>query len=584
MKKIGFFVFLFLSAITLSAQDYLAKNEYFYSLINGLDILVVQDSSAHEVSLGIAFHTGAFNKEKTYDGFTFIYQRIISERMKSAMPEFATDSVFRIHSEPFYEYIMVRLSFPGKHLDKVLESLYKSVSTEPFTASEIDDALAFSNSELQKRASDTLFSIEQKMETSLWEDDYQRRTVITAWNDSTARFVPARLQKLKSDYFCPRNGLLVAKSSMIQKSVYEKVKAAFLNWERCTTNPFTRFPAPNYRTALQSTQLVDENPLTQTPFFRVAFPGPNTFEDLKSNFCAMVLASLIESPESKINRLLTDSCHLFKASLHNDLAKFISQITFEFTPEAGHLADGYECFRSFILQKHDSVLDEQELALAKEHLISSFRSVQSKGDEHVSQIVKYWACVTVNDYSTFADSVNAITLSDMKKTFENYFLKRKYAAALSIEPGMRASSGIDSAFTPTSVSLNDYRINFLKNSAKLAGASNDSVLNSVIQYAKINPDVVIKVNGICHKDELLEITDKEMLQWVRSLEGFIMNPPSFISKKKFRLDVYRSLTIIRKMMEEGIEKKRLFGTGNLVRTPGEPEKYQYVHFKEVLVN
>ena len=97
--------------------------------------------------------------------------------------------------------------------------------------------------------------------------------------------------------------------------------------------------------------------------------------------------------------------------------------------------------------------------------------------------------------------------------------------------------------------------------------------------------MAIKVNGNCHKDELLKVSDSAMLDSVNSLEHFIINPPkSWIKQKKFRLDIYRSLTIIKKLAEAGIDTNRLLGTGFLVRTPGETEPFQYAYFSEVIVN
>jgi len=165
---------------------------------------------------------------------------------------------------------------------------------------------------------------------------------------------------------------------------------------------------------------------------------------------------------------------------------------------------------------------------------------------------------------------------------ERYFHKRHYVAALSVQPEERTSSEIDTTFTVTLDNVKSYRLDFLKNSALFSGTKDDSIFNSLIQFLKINPELNIKVNGVCHKDELLMMSDNAMSAWVRSLgEDFIMNPPSLTGKRRFRLDVYRSLTIIKKLIDGGIDSKRLFGTGNLVRTPGETEKYQFVHFTQV---
>lgn len=576
---------LVLSSMTF-AQDYLAKNEYFYNLVNRLNLLVIRDSAAQDVSMGIAFKCGSFHEASAYDGLSFIYERIISERLRQqliqSLPEYGgSPGFFPLTSETTYEYVMVRFSFPKNYLQQVLQVLYRTVS-EPFGVSEIQEAAAFSTSELQRLLRTPSFGMEQKIGADLWENDYSKRTVLSAWNDSTAALIPARLHKMRSEYFCPRNCLLVVKGDVQHKPVYEAVKESFQNWDRCTINPFTKFPAPNYRMILNSLQLVDENPLTEHPFFRIAFPGPNTFENKRSNYCALVLASLLSLPGTKTYGIMRDSCQLASVSMSNDLAENISQITFEFTPREGSLALGYKCFINFLNNLYNAALSMEEMETGKEEVISSFREAQSDNDRHIAQIVKFWASVSLNGYSTFTDSIRSLTVNDMKTLIERYFHKRNYVAALSIHPEKRISTSIDTIFTGTCKDIKSFRLAFLKNSARLAGAKDDSTLNSVIQFLKINPGLKIKVNGVCHKDELLLVNDKAMTAWVRSLgDNFIMNPPSLTGKRRFRLDVYRSLTIIKKLIDSGIDSKRLFGTGNLVRTPGETEKYQYVHFTQV---
>jgi len=563
------------------AQDYLAKHEYFFSLNNRLDLLVSGDTSARALSLAIAFRSGSFNERAGYDGLSFLYEYLLRTRLQRQLMPIIPSESFSITGETSYEYVLTQMTFPKQYLERTLQVIYEAVSA-PFSDEEIKDAVRYANSEYALRMKDAAYRLEQQIGAILWEDDFRKRTIISTWDDSTAALIPMKIAKLREEYFCPRNCIIVIKGNVVQKTVHEMVRDAFVNWERCKLNPFTKFPAPNYRTIINSVQLVDENPASDTPFYRIAFPGPNTFEDKRSNYCALVLRGIISSPASRIHSLLYDSCGLASATLNNDLARHISQITFNIIPVAEKVGFCYECIRAFLVQTGDSLIDERELSIGKDSVISNFDKAQSDLRNNVSQIIHFWASLSLNDYSTFEDSIRSVTLEEMRQLFDRYFRKRPYVAGLSISPAFRKSTMVDTAFTATEKTIRNYKLTFLKNSAIFSGAKDDSTLNSVIQYLKINPEMVIKVNGVCHKDELLQVSDKAMLQWVRSFKGFIMNPTSLISKKKFRLDVYRSLTVIKKLHEAGIDKTRLFGTGNLVRTPGEEEKYRYVYFTQVI--
>ncbi len=587
MKKRLLCGILLVMASAVSAQDFLAKNEYFFSLTNRMDLMVVQDPAEKAMSLGIVFQCGSLTERDAFHGLSYIYEKIVNKRLieqlRKNIPEHEDSSAVSIFTETTYEYVSIRLIFPRSRLEKVLQIVHQTVSL-PFSDSEIKEAADLSNSEYQYRLLDPSSGLAQKIGQALWENDYKKRTTITEWNDSTMALIPDKISNLRERYFCPGNCFMVIKGNIEQKSTYDLVDKTFQDWKRCTINPFTRFPAPNYRLILHSMQLIDENPGTQAPFFRIAYPGPNTYEDRRSNYCALVLSGIISSPASKIHRYLADSCGLASVSLHNDLAKYISQITFELTPEENDIASGYECFHAFLTGASDSIFGEDELNLGKESVIANYRARRS-GQEHVSQIIKFWSSVTLNDYSTFEDSIRSVTTNDMMNLFNKYFYKRHYVAGLSIRQEARNSTGVDSVFTPTGGEISSYRINFLKNSAAFSGKSDDSTFNSLVQFLKINPELVIKVNGVCHKDELLKVSDKAMLEWVNALGGqFILNPPSLIKKKKFRLDVYRSMTLIKKLTEAGIDSRRLSGTGNLARAAGETEPFQYAHFSQVITN
>ncbi len=577
--NILFSLLLFFCSQT-EAQDYLDKNEYYYSFTNRFDLLVVQDSSASDISLGIVFNIGTYTEGELFEGMSYLFEQLMKTKFESSLREagLANDSLFSpIHSYTFLEGIYFNFSFPKSHLEKALQAIYFSV-TAPVTPEQLTKAAKKANQDYVQLRQDASFSLSDKIMSALWTENYKRRTAVKMWTDSMLAYLPQRFVKMRYTYFCPRNCMIIVKGPVKARELSEFVRKQFVNWEKCEMNPFTRFPAPNYRTTLNSMQLIDENSSTTQAFFQIAFPGPNTYEDRKGNFCALILSSILSSPGSQLNIYLKDSCHISSCKLENDLGKYISQITFTLTPENEHLSDGYECFRSLLLSLDTALLDESELSLGKENLSSSFRQMKKNPEQHIDLIGRYWTSVSLNDYSTFEDSIAAITLQDMRQFIKSYLLSRNYVAGLSVSPEHRKSSGIDSVFTPTAGEVSEYRVYFKTNSALLESAKDDSTINSLIQFLKINPEVKIKVNGVTHKDELLQVYDKTMSAWVRSLgDNFIINPPSLAQKTKFRLDVYRSLTIMRELVGAGIEMERLFGTGQINRSTEGSRDHQKVY-------
>ena len=475
-------VILLLSLITF-AQDFLAKNEYFFSLTNGLDMLVVRFFCKRY----FAWHGVSM---RLLDG-----KRRVSRAFLHLRAHHDPASQPRDGEQIIPEHKLVpcgiqgqqrnnltkertfRLVFPKNHLVKVLEAINRVVLS-PFTGDEIKEAADYSNSEYQsKMLAPSSFSLAQKIGNSLWENDYKKRITINTWNDSTTALIPQKIAKFREKYFCPGNCFIVIKGNVTHKVVYAEVQdqsvifasdknLAFEHWPKCTINPLAGYPVS--RLPITGSFSLPGNWLMRTRSLRLRFSGwhfpvltlMKTGAAITARWCSAILAS----PASKIHRLLEDSCGLASMSLHNDLAKYISQITFEFSAKNSNEATGYECFRSFLMNMTDSILTEEDLTLGKDIVISNFRANQADNAAHVSQIIKFWSSVTLNDYSTFEDSIRSVSINDMKVMFKRYFYGRHYVAALSIQPQLRQSLHIDTTFTATKNDIKSYRIDFMKNS------------------------------------------------------------------------------------------------------------------------
>src|SRR6187402_2853810 len=120
MRKILLSTALLSVFVGAFAQEYLLKNEYFYSLPNKLSLLVLEDGQATDVTIGITFYCGSFLEDDDFDGLSFLYEKILNaqvkKHLKSSMQQYAADSLlFSIYSSTSYEYVFLRVTFPEKY-------------------------------------------------------------------------------------------------------------------------------------------------------------------------------------------------------------------------------------------------------------------------------------------------------------------------------------------------------------------------------------------------------------------------------------------------------------------------------------
>ncbi|GIV33007.1 MAG: hypothetical protein KatS3mg031_0542 [Chitinophagales bacterium] len=560
------------------AQDYLHGNEYYFSFTNRMNLLIVEDSTSENITAGIVFSIGSSTEGELFQGMSSLYEIILKKKLREFFIQqgvLSDTTPVVVSSYTFLDGMYFYFTLTPGSLQQALKAIYKSI-TAPVTSEELAAAARESTELYLKLRQDPVFRMDDQIMAFLWADNYKKRVAVKQWNDSLIALLAQRFVKMRNTYLCPRNCLMILLGPLKARAVSELVKKQFINWEKCEMNPFTHFPAPNYRTTLNSMQLIEVSPEIRQPFFRIAFPGPNTYEDLKGNYCALVLSSILTHPASQLYRYLRDSCRITSVKLENELGKYINQLTFTVAMDSLHLSEGYSCFRQFLFALDTLLSDTTDLHAGKQLLIESYQQMKNDPFQQVDLIGRYWTSISLNSYSTFEDSIATISLADLRHFIRQYFFKRSYVAALAISPELRASSRIDSIFTPTHADITDYHIFFKKNSASPESQRDDTTLLSLIQFLHINPTLRIKVNGIAHKDELLQVRDPQMSAWLSSLGGtFIINPPSILAKKRFRLDVYRSLTVMKRLTESGIEIHRLFGTGQLNRsTEGGREHYK----------
>jgi hypothetical protein len=135
----------------------------------------------------------------------------------------------------------------------------------------------------------------------------------------------------------------------------------------------------------------------------------------------------------------------------------------------------------------------------------------------------------------------------------------------------------DTLYTETAVTPDNYNFYFKRNTADFSEENADSLLNSLYQWLKINPSAKIKINGVAAADELLTIKDDAMLEFYKKNPEFVIAPSDLIPTKKIRLDVLRSMTIVRKLVEKGISLNQISGTGKLATKTDNANETQRVY-------
>lgn len=543
------------------AQNYFSENERYYRLTNGLELLLIKDASQDEINLSYTSKTGAYTETEELNGVTKVYGELFFIKSIKNPSTVNNQEIFHQGILQSYsigeEHLSFNLSFHDINLlDTGLEFLKKQLQDTTITQSAID----FTTNRLSRNY------ITDKAEKLLW-GDYHHRINLQIHPDSINERLKGKLKTVQELNFCPQNSLVIITGNLDYKTVLEQVQKSLGKIEKCNFSYFNQYPIPNTEPLHFNQQILSYE---QTNFrAEYYFQGPTLRDDLKSILAGSILTQLLKDYYGREGITFIHSSNYYANTMKleakaNSKEKFMELHN---TIKQDFLGDGKLSF-----------ITDDKIDIAKNAISQQLDIILNTPKIKFSLMQMMWASKDINLLSELNDEVNKITLSDIETLIDKYMKQNHYILNL-VVPSVGALS--DSLEVETANNLNQYELLFKRNSADFVDASQDSILNNLLFFLKINPDTKVKIVGIASKSELTEVKDKETYKFIKDeFEGFNIFPPSLRpSSSKIRLDIYRSVKIAEKIYNAGSDISKLFGSGRLESE--DKEEYYKVYFREM---
>ena len=581
MKHYIVLIFSLLAFQVSFGQNYLSSNEYHHRLFNGLSVMLINDSTATDLTLNLTIRTGAFTEHDSLNSLNYFYAQSFLIKNEIAPSnvrdvEFLQSRNIQFSTQVEPEQVTFHFQLAPQYLEETIKFLQGLLMNYQDTIPHLKLVKAQVNSDYNALQKDNLFFQNDSISQLLWENYYSRRQVIT-YIDSSIINLPHKLNEVQSRFYCPGNALLVIKGTMVVREAKKKVQEIMMDLDQCTFFHLFRYPILDHRYFTYSRQMVFETNV-DTPFFKLVYQGPTVFKDIKGTYVSQLLQAILLDTTTQFYQYLTDSTYISDIKIETQFAYYSNEMALTVYTDSSQIDSAqiqlYELLNS---GKWTSLVSEGDLEKGKQHLIHQFNLALNDANTSIDLVSKFWSSASVDYYSNYRDTIAALQAKDLENFSINYLRKAPHIAALFINEEERVALATDSFFAPTAGHVQDYEFQFLNNTAEFADGNQDSILQSLIQYLKINPKVKVKVNGIVSKDELMHIKDREMSDYVDSLGELHIYPKSTICGPKIRLDVYRALTIIKKLDEAGVPKNQLFGEGIIAKKPEEKENAQRVY-------
>lgn len=516
-------------------------------------------TTSDESQVSFSIRSGSVYETDSSYGINQLIALILEKRI-SKSKSLAT-SIQDINVSP--ENVVIDFKCPNKLLEDNMSDLAYCL----FSFAILEDELAWAKEKLQTKYDTLLLSKEYRnrfdLQKRLWRNDAQKVFA----NSISKQFLNISLAKVNDyyqKYYQKSNSTMAFSTSKENNATFELMKKLFTTYNTQFFNPEQIIRLLELKPIINYSQHIYYDESSSTPMVGVLFQNPGVRYDRKGAYCATILAQILEKQtdfELKSNLKL----HNYFSAFY--ITKSVSDNQYVFaTNELNELIDTLKTLH---------YISPSMFAAAKDNIITQYKKVSTQQPFlFLKEIAKYRFSSDDKFITSFADSIQSVTMEDMQQYLYEYFINKAGihfintdSASFAITPQKEKVYDIDE-------SIKHLKCMFELNKTDLSGDSNQVVIDKITQWMKMNTDAYLLINGFADKGEYHKVSDDEISKFIDSIPDFKKVKPFFIKTNTLRPEMMRALKVMKLLYDNGIPIARLKGTSMVLSSQSDQESIE----------
>ncbi|MBC7913283.1 MAG: insulinase family protein [Pyrinomonadaceae bacterium] len=421
----------------------LPANMFFKKLSNGLDVLVLEDSSVPLATIEIAVKNGSYTESPQYNGLSHLYEHMFFKANKDypSQEDFlnrVSELGISFNGTTSQELVNYYFTLPKFNLQNGLEFMNSAIQHPKFDAEEMNKENVVVDGEFQRNESNPYFALFDEMNRKLWGDLYSRKNVIGN-HDIIRSATPAKMDTIKNKYYWPDNSLLTIAGDVKHDDVFKRTEEIFKGWKPAGFDPAKKWLVPEFKPLLKTDHFIVESDLSQVPFVMLNWQGPDTRNDIPATYAADVFSYIINQNSSKFSKALVDAGLAYQVNIGYLTQKHTGPISVFVVPNPAKLKECVaEVKRQIALWDSPDYLTNEQIETAKRMLEISQVKDEEITSEFVHTISFWWASASIDYLTTYIENLRKVSRADLQTYVRKYIKNKPYAAGMLISAPMKA--------------------------------------------------------------------------------------------------------------------------------------------------
>ncbi len=279
-------------------------------LPNGLEIIVLPDSSVPIVTIEMACRNGSFTEPLELNGLSHLYEHMFFKPNQAVVNgEKYTKNIGQMgityNGTTREEVVNYYFTTTSPNLETAIHFMKDSARFPTFDQDEFDKEKEVVIGEIDRNESNPFFYLSRTMNEKLFYKYPTRKTPLGT-RETVSSATIEKMKTIQNRYYVPNNSALVVTGDVVPAKVFALVEKHFGDWKARKPEPFTEFPLVKHPPLPKSQGYVVEQPI-QIAVIQVGWHGPSIGTDTKGTYVADVFSYILTQPNSRFQRTMVDS-------------------------------------------------------------------------------------------------------------------------------------------------------------------------------------------------------------------------------------------------------------------------------------
>lgn len=484
---------------SLNEAEALPENFTFKELSNGLDVLMIRDTTVPLVSVEMAFKNGAITEPKSWDGINAIYEELyFSANREYPSQEAVNKRTQKLGINPKANTGLERTNYYFTlHKAKLPYGLYFLNVATRYPKLYKGKIKAQKKEQLNKLKSALklpTFKFDRDLKRHRWQNHFSRKN-IAGTQKSLKGISKIDINSLRNRYCYPNNALLIMAGDIGVSKALSLAKNVFGNWQTSDFDIFEKYKVPEFEKLDRTRSFLTKHEKVDTPRLVFAYHGPDTRNSDGHTYTAEVFKKMLDQADVPLKKKLAKKDQAFQVDVNYKPLHHVGNLSFQLKPEPDKIKEAGRIFEEHLERwKKPGYFSREQFEDAKQAIVNQVFYERAKNSENIHKISRRWASGGIDYYANYKDNIKAVTLSDIQQFVKKYLNNSNHIRGALVSPEQKKNSEVSEIARETKP-IEKYAALYALNSSDISDSADIATVRDIEHIMRINPGAQLTVHG-----------------------------------------------------------------------------------------